>query len=205
MNSCPDAGLDQDLAIDPFLTRMHCRVSLIAISGHAEGSTGCSFRCAGSGGEAVCSSSASVFEFTAERWLTGAAAVDRHRAPRRRPARRTAERTSRLTEGNRFFRNRAPSAGQPEFAGGSVVKNTGCGPRFETGSLTLLVLERETQAAALCDRNSPSGEAGHETKPAYVFSNRCGGFQPWRLRPPDTKISVTLRSYSELSRINLRV
>jgi hypothetical protein len=79
-----------------------------------------------------------------------------------------------------------------------VVETAGCGPIVETGSLTLLVLERETQAAALCDRNSPLGEAGHETKLAYVFSYRCGGFQPRRLRLPDTKISVTLRSYSDL-------
>jgi hypothetical protein len=84
-----------------------------------------------------------------------------------------------LTEGNWFFRNRAPYSRTVWFPGGSVVDDAGCGPRFETGSLTLLVLERETQAAALCDRNSPLGDADHETKLAYVFSSiGVGVFNP---------------------------
>lgn len=78
-----------------------------------------------------------------------------------------------------------------------MVENAGCGPRVETGSLTLLILERETQAAALCDRNSPSGEADHETKPAYVFSYRCGGFQPWR---PCAAGNENLRHFEKLQR-----
>lgn len=43
------------------------------------------------------------------------------------------------------------------------------------GSLTLLILERETQAAALCGRNSPLGDADHETQLATFLS------KVWRL------------------------
>ena len=42
-----------------------------------------------------------------------------------------------------------------------AVRFSGCGLDDLTGSLTLLVLEREAQAAAFCEWNSPLGDVTH--------------------------------------------
>jgi hypothetical protein len=65
-----------------------------------------------------------------------------------------------LTQGTRLTKNRAPD--RAAFFGKRFGdRKIGLRPGPTIGSLTLLILERETQAAALCDRNSPLGEAGH--------------------------------------------